>query len=68
MDSPTDQPNEPTDTGLPTDGDVEMLVRACEALGKVGRELSEEKRHITSSTVSFHSNCRIQSSGKKSQS
>ena len=43
--------------------------RVCEAVRLAGKELSEDERlHITNSTVSFSSNCRVYTSGRKPKS
>ena len=45
--------------------EVALLERVCEAARQAGKELSEDERlHITNSTVSFSSNCRMHTSGK----
>jgi len=65
-DSTVDQLNNST---TPTEEEVALLERVCEAARQPGKELSKnEKLHITNSTVSFSSNCRMRTSGKKSKS
>ena len=59
----------PDNSTTPTEKDITMLERVCEAVRQAGKELSEEERlHITNSTVSFSSNCRMHTSGKKPKS
>jgi len=44
---------------------VALLERACEAIQQAGKELSEDETlHISNSTVSFSSNCRMHTGGK----
>ena len=64
--SPADQLNEPI---TPIEEGRPLLDRVCEAVRLAGKELSEDERlHITNSTVSFSSNCRVHTSGRKPKS